>query len=183
MILAIIILAVAGWYFFLRDKPVPGANQTKTIAVEDVSFNYPGNWLPITLSEADKKASVLLKLGSTKPTGTFSWRILKGPLDKSVKVADLVNQVADSLTKEITGVKILSKELTKVGNLDAVKIRYTRPDTADPKKTTENLMYVIPRANQVDYLTFSAKGDDLGRLEPGFGKILDSYVAYTAAKP
>ena len=176
----VIVLGVMGWWFFLKEDKVPNADQTKTATVEGTAVNYPGNWSPLELSDADKAANVMLKLSSTKPTGIFVWRAVKGPLDKSVKISDLPNQIAESLSKEIPGIKVTDKEVTKVGKLEAVKIRYERTDNKVLKKS---IMRVVPRANQTDYLTFTANAADFGRLEPTVNKIIASYVSFVEAHP
>jgi len=183
ILLTIIILAFLGWYFLIRDTGVPGADQTKTLTVDGTSFAFPGNWQQLQLSDADKKANVVLKLGSAKPSGSFVWRVLKGKLAKSVDVAALPDQVAAELTSGINGAKIISKGVSRVGSFDAVKVLYTRPDVNDSKITYRNLMYVVPRPNQTHYLTFSAREGDFDKIEPGFAKILNSFVAYTTAHP
>ncbi|OGL34591.1 hypothetical protein A3F65_00645 [Candidatus Saccharibacteria bacterium RIFCSPHIGHO2_12_FULL_47_16b] len=176
----VIVLGVMGWWFFLKEDKVPNADQTKTATVEGTSVNYPGNWSSLALSDADKTANVILKLSSTKPTGIFVWRAVKGPLDKNVKVSDLPNQIADFLSKEIPGIKVTEKAVTKVGKLEAVRIRYERTDN---KILYKSVMHVVPRANQTDYLTLSAKASDFGRLESTTDKIIDSYVSYVEAHP
>lgn len=183
IIVAVIILAMLGWWFFLKQDSVPGSNETKTISVDGTAFAYPGNWRPLVLSDADKKANVIFKLGAVNPTGSFVWRTIKGKLDKDVKISTLPDQIANTLTSGIDGVKIIGKEVSKVGSHEAVRIHYTRPDGSNSKITLGNLMYVVPRANQTDYLTFSTKETDFNKLEPGFGKILESYVSYTTAHP
>src|SRR3989338_5480071 len=142
--LLVIALVFFGWYFLIRDTSVPGANQTKNLTVDGTSFAFPGNWQQLQLSESDKKANVVLKLGSAKPSGSFVWRVLKGKLAKSVDVATLPDQIAAELTSGINGAKVISKEVAKVGSFDAVKIIYTRPDITDSKITQRSLMYVVP---------------------------------------
>lgn len=183
VILAIVILAVLGWYFFIRDTSVPGANQTKTSTISGTSFAFPGNWQLASLTDSDKKAGVILKLYGRDPVGSFIWRAIKGKLDKNLDISRLPDQLNASLVKEISDYKSVSKGLDKIGSSQVVKLRYTRTSGTDEKTVYENLMYVVPRANQTDYLTFSAKQNDFGKIESGFSKILDSFNSYVTAHP
>ena len=183
--LAFAVLAVlaVGWFLFFREEGIPGANKIETVTLSGTVFSYPGNWQQLQATATEQKAGIVLKLGSANPTGSFVWRALKGKLDKDVIVSSLPDGIANSLTSEVAGTKIISKGLTKLGTKDAVKINYTRPASTGSKVTNQNVMYVVPRPNQTDYLTFSSKVADFSKLEPGFSKILSSFVTYITAHP
>lgn len=180
-IFVIIAAALIGGFFLFKDrlfkKTTSENNNNTSKIIEEISISYPEGWQEETRSETEKNAGIMLKLKEKDLKDTFMLKTSIGELDSSFKLNDLPDTIVESLKKEIYSFKLVSKNVTKVENLDIVEIKYTQTSSSD-QKTYENYMEIIPTQHQTFYLIFRNEEDHHDQMEEDAKNISDTITSY-----
>lgn len=179
LLLAAIVVAAAaglgtGLYFWMR-----GDGESVRV-VTGVQFPYPEGWTEQPLTDADRKAGLLLKLDRQQPAASFLARTVIARLDPAVDVNKLTDDTVAALSAEIENFELVSKEVLPVGPYNAVRINY-RQAGVEGAAGHQNLMVIVPTANQTFYLTLRAERGDFRRVEDEGLQIIEDFVAYVAS--
>lgn len=148
--------------------------------VTGVQFPYPDGWTEEALTEADKQAGLVLKLGHDDPPASFLARTVLGALSEAFDINALADDSERALRAEIENFELDEKTVTRFGSYDAVEIRY-RQIGAGADEDYEVLMVIVPTGTQTFYLTLRALEEEFGDVEAQGIDIVWTFVSYVEA--
>lgn len=182
---SVLVLVVAGYgaYYFsqqtseVKDVKSTRVNMTEQLAEfydsdSGVRMNHPMDVMPSMLSEADKKANILLRLEQKQPPGYLvtlrTEAGLRGPAQLArVDTLELVTNGAEaSLAKRYPGYALLSKNATTVGGKSATEFMFTYDGVGGAGRvqqrlvliaiTSDKALYISQQCPQGDFITIDS---------------------------
>ncbi|MEX0881313.1 MAG: LpqN/LpqT family lipoprotein [Candidatus Saccharimonadales bacterium] len=174
----VIVAALAAGFtgYSLADKASsPGPRVEKNVTAPAYGrITYPKDWQEEkTISAAESQADVISKASRHSPDATTIIRAVAIKFEADFDIKTLPDEAVQSLSREIQGFSLVSKEITKVDGHQSVEIRYKR-------EGYEYLMVIIPhpQSSKAFYLTFKAKDNDFDKIVSDIREINQSFVKY-----
>lgn len=178
-VLAVIAIALAVVYLLLlRD----GGGQAVGGAVEGpVQFSYPNAWREQTLTVADTRAGLLVKLERSDPEASFLARTIVGRLEENFDMDNLSSATEAALKAEIENFALLDNRVLTIGPFEVVRVSYL-DSGEEPKTKYQTLLLVVPTQRQTFFLTFRARQGDYQKIEGDVQQITANFLDFLNAK-
>jgi hypothetical protein len=173
--LAVALAAGAGTGLFLALR---GGDGESIRVVTGVQFPYPQGWTEQPLADVDRSAGLMLKLERERPDASFLARTVIARLAADFDINGLAGDTEAALSAEIEGFDLVSRDVTRLGPYDAVRISYRQSgDGADH----QTLMVIVPTPNQTFYLTLRAEKAQFRQIESDGSRIINDFVTYVSS--
>ena len=160
-----------------------GGDDEKSVrVVTGVQFPYPEGWTEQPLSQDDRNAGLLLKLGQEDPSASFLARTVIARLSPDFNSLELAGETEAALAAELDGFDLVSSDVELVGPYQAVLIEYQQPAVGE-EPASQTLLVILPGENQTFYLTVRADKRDFRGIKDDGLKIVSDFAAYVSASP
>jgi hypothetical protein len=160
-----------------------GGDDEKSVrVVTGVQFPYPEGWTEQALSQDDRNAGLLLKLGQEDPAASFLARTVIARLSADFNALELAGETEAALAAQLEGFDLVSSDVELVGPYQAVLIEYQQPAVGE-EPASQTLLVILPGENQTFYLTVRADKRDFRGIKDDGLKIVADFAAYVSASP
>ena len=149
--------------------------EQQTQDVEDVSIELPDGWGEVKLTASDQKAAIIARRERSNPNASLIIRKIVGQLDENFDIKTLPEALVATFSTELKGFTLVDKEVKKFGGFETAQVHYKQTTKGE---TFENLIVVMPTANQTFYLTFRASEDDFAEAQDDFDTIVTDFADF-----
>lgn len=176
VIVAVVIVASVFTFNKVTTNDNKADDANSQVAVAPSGITYPSGWQEASkILATNKEAGAISEADHLNPTVKVIVSILEKDLGSDFKIKDLPSAIEDSLSRGIQGFSLVSKEITKFGSRDAVKIEYKDQDSSD--NNYNNVMFIVPTQKKTFYIAYRSN-EDLGLVKSDMSSINDSVASY-----
>lgn len=178
-LIIILVLAVVGlgiYTAFHKSKVDQSGTQEEKVQIAPSGIVYPDGWEEATeITASNKESGVISEASHTNPDVKVLVREEAAKLPKGSDISKLPDTIVAGLDDGLEGFTLVSKEVIKIGDYDAINVKYTDLDANQIKHTSE--MFVMPTPKNTFYITYRSN-KDFSELKDDIAKINQSVANY-----
>lgn len=180
----VVVIALAGglYLFFTNQLPFTKSElpETREI-VNKVEFAYPQDWDDQIITDVDRGAGIILRLGRKDPEATLLVRSIVGDLEENFNTKDLLDPTVEKMKAEIKDFELLNGKAEKLEDFEALKIEYKQKDAKGA--IYQNLMIILPTQKQTFYLIFRSPESSFEKISGDIDSISKSFAGHIKSSP
>ncbi len=178
-LIIILVLAVVGlgiYTAFHKSKVDQSGTQEEKVQIAPSGIVYPDGWEEATeITASNKESGVISEASHTNPDVKVLVREEAAKLPKGSDISKLPDTIVAGLDDGLEGFTLVSKEVVKIGDYEAINVKYTDLDANQIKHTSE--MFVVPTPKNTFYITYRSN-KDFPELKDDIAKINQSVANY-----
>jgi hypothetical protein len=176
-LVAVLILAAGAIGFWLANYSRDASQPNDSVQAPAYrAIKYPDYWIEDRqISAEENQQSIISRASRTSPAATAFVRAHEVVVPQDFDINKTADDIARSLEQQLRDATIISKKVTKAGEMEAIQVEY--------KQSGEQyLLVVIPDGSTAYYLTVKSKLTDFNEIANDAQSIAGSLASYIANK-